>query len=153
MSERQGESEPFRRTRRDHASETAQDYVEAIAEITAAHGVCRITDLARKFGVSHVTVTRIISRLKGEGWVDSEPYRPVQLTPRGRRLAEESQQRHEVVYRFLLALGVDAKTAAVDAEGIEHHVSQATLQRFQSFLEEGGEATPLHAHPSRSRKD
>jgi DtxR family manganese transport transcriptional regulator len=46
--------------------------------------------------------------------------------------------RHRIVYQFLLALGVDAGTAAIDAEGIEHHVSPRTLKRFQQFAEAYG---------------
>lgn len=124
-----------RRTRRDHASETAEDYVEAIAEVLAEKDVCRIVDLTRHFGVSHVTVTRIVSRLQREGLVDTKPYHPLELTAKGRRLAQKARERHEIVYRFLLALGVDERTAALDAEGIEHHVSPATLAAFKNFVE------------------
>ncbi|MGN6136942.1 MAG: manganese-binding transcriptional regulator MntR [Aureliella sp.] len=136
MSLRSRDSEPHRRTRRDHSSETAEDYVEAVAEIAAARGTCRVIDLARAFAVSHVTVTRIVSRLKEEGLLESEPYGPVALTTRGRRLAAQSQARHDLVYRFLVAIGVDPKTAAVDAEGIEHHVSKATLDCFRTIVQE-----------------
>ena len=82
-----------RRTRRDHASETAEDYVEAIADITRAAGVCRGIDLARRFAVSHVTVSRIIARLAELGLVESEPYRSVRLTAAGLRLARRSRRR------------------------------------------------------------
>src|SRR5690606_246341 len=116
-----------RRTRKDHSTETAEDYVEAVAEIHQQQGMCRVVDLAQRFDVSHVTVTRIVSRLKKEGFVDTEPYRPIQLTEKGSRLANESQQRHEAVYRFLISIGVSERTAAIDAEGIEHHVSPETL--------------------------
>ena len=54
-------SNPHRRTRRDHTSETAEDYVEAVADIHATLGSCRVADLARRFAVSHVTVTRIVA--------------------------------------------------------------------------------------------
>ena len=127
-------SHPHRRTRRDHATETAEDYVEAMAEILREKGTCRIVDLARHFGVSHVTVTRIVARLQDEELVQTEAYRPVELTAKGRRLAKRSRERHETVYQFLLAIGVDEKTAATDAEGIEHHVSPQTLERFSEFL-------------------
>ncbi len=110
------DAESHRRTRRDHSSETAQDYVEAVAQIISARGTCRVVDLARNFAVSHVTVSRIVARLKEGGVLDSEPYGPVTLTTAGKKLAQQSQQRHDLVYRFLLAIGVDAKTAAVDAE-------------------------------------
>jgi len=125
----------FRRTRNDHAQETAEDYVEAVADLLEEKGVCRSSDLARKFDVSHVTVHRIVARLHQEGWLETEPYRPIELTPKGRRLAKKSRRRHEVVYNFLLALGVDTDVAAIDAEGIEHHVSSQTLDRFEQAME------------------
>ena len=126
-------SNRYQRTRHDHANETAEDYVEAIEAICESRGNCRVIDLAREFGVSHVTVSRIVTRLHGEGWVTTEPYRPIELTRKGKRLAAESRKRHEIVYNFLLAIGVDAETAAVDAEGIEHHVSPQTLARFETW--------------------
>ncbi|MAT15768.1 MAG: transcriptional regulator MntR [Planctomyces sp.] len=128
-------SAPHRRTRADHQTETAEDYVEAIAEILAEKSICRITDLAQKFSVSNVTVHRIIERLHSEGLVQTEPYRPLELTDAGEKLARKSRQRHEMVYEFLVAIGVDRETAAIDAEGIEHHVSPQTLARFKHFVE------------------
>lgn len=130
-------ADPYRRTRRDHTTETAEDYVEAIATILSDQGECRVVDLARHFAVSHVTVTRIVARLQEEDLVATERYRPIQLTARGKRLAASSRERHEIVYNFLLAIGVDAATAAIDAEGIEHHVSPRTLKRFEEITRQG----------------
>jgi DtxR family transcriptional regulator, manganese transport regulator len=124
-----------RRTRRDHAAETAEDYVEAISRVLADNGVCRVIDLARRFDVSHVTVTKIVARLKEGGLVTSEPYKPLELTEAGRRLAAKSRRRHEVVYQFLLAIGVPETTAATDSEGIEHHVSPETLEAMRVFVD------------------
>lgn len=122
------------RVRRDHASEKAEDYVEAIAEIASSRGQCRNADLARRFGVSHVTTLRIVERLVGSGLVQTVPYGPLELTPRGRRLAQRCAERHQLVVEFLLALEVPPEIAAVDAEGIEHHVSPETLEQFARFL-------------------
>lgn len=140
MAEAIPKSEPHRRTRRDHATETAEDYVEAIAEILDERETCRVTDLAKRFAVSHVTVNRIVGRLKNEGLLDTQPYQPITLTAAGKRLAAKCRQRHETVYQFLLAIGIDKSTAAIDAEGIEHHVSPKTLRRFAELTQElGGE--------------
>lgn len=132
----QGKSNEFRRTRRDHAMETAEDYVEAVAQLEAENGECRGADLARLFAVSHVTVTKTIARLKDEGLVDTRPYGPISLTTKGRRLARESQRRHELVLAFLQAIGVSEEVARVDAEGIEHHVSKETLRCFRRIVEQ-----------------
>lgn len=124
----------FRKTRADNASETAQDYVEAISELREREGEARPTDLARMFGVSHVTVIRTVARLQRDGLVTAKPYRSIFLTPKGETLAAECRERHDLVVAFLQALGVPRPTAAADAEGIEHHLSAETMAAFRSFL-------------------
>src|SRR6056297_439065 len=109
------QSMPHERTRKDHANETAEDYVEAVADLIDNHGVCRVIDLARRFAVSHVTVNRTVDRLQREGLLQTERYEPVRLTARGRRLAQRCRERHQTVYDFLLAIGVGEEVAAVDA--------------------------------------
>jgi len=129
------------RTRRDHATELTQDYAEAIAEIASQHGECRVRDLSQRFAVSHVTVNRTVSRLKRDGYVDTEPYGPVRLTEKGQIVAQLSRQRHAVVFEFLLSLGVSSATAAIDSEGIEHHVSEETLKCMRQFVTRAQEQT------------
>lgn len=135
MTERQTFSDRHRRTRNDHAQETAADYVEAIDEMLADQGRCRVTDLAKRFDVTHVTVTKVVARLKREGLVVSEPYGPLELTDAGRQLAGKSRRTHQIVYEFLIAIGVNEQTAAIDTEGIEHHVSRQTLDCFRRLTE------------------
>ena len=128
------QAENLRRLRRDRSVETAQDYVEAIADLTATRGEARVVDLARRLGVTHVTVNRTLARLQQAGFVSTQPYRAIFLTDAGRKLARECKQRHETVTAFLRKLGVSEKVAEMDAEGIEHHVSPETLAAFQRFL-------------------
>lgn len=123
----------YRRTRSDHARETAEDYVELIDEFIRQTGEARAVDVARRLGVTHVTVTKTLNRLKREGLLTSEPYRSIFLTAKGKRLADKSRKRHELVVEFLLALGVPRKDAETDAEGIEHHISPRTLQAMKRF--------------------
>ena len=132
----------FAKVRADHARETAQDYVEAVAHMLYRRGECRVKDLAEHMGVSHVTVSRITARLQQEGLVKTEPHRPIRLTPRGEQLAAVSRRRHETVLGFLLALGVPDADANRDAEGIEHHVGVTTLQRMAVFVQQHGGAEP-----------
>ncbi|HBS28437.1 MAG TPA: transcriptional regulator MntR [Phycisphaerales bacterium] len=131
------EPQRFARTRADHRDETAEDYAEAIADLLDAGRPARVGDLARLMGVSHVTVSRIVARLRDLGLVLAEPYRPIELTPAGRRLAERSRARHETVLTFLLAIGVPRKQAEIDAEGIEHHVSDATVRAMERVARAG----------------
>ncbi|HEY6565511.1 MAG TPA: manganese-binding transcriptional regulator MntR [Pirellulaceae bacterium] len=131
-----------RRTRRDHAEETAADYVEAIAELSAGIGACRVRDLAQRFGVSHVTVIRTVARLVRDDLARSEPYGPIELTKRGHQLAKLARQRHATVYDFLVALGVSPATAKIDSEGMEHHVSPETLRHMKRYVRSSQEPTP-----------
>ncbi len=137
MDGRKRGRELHERTRDDHATELAEDYVEAIADLIESEGACRLVDLAAHFGVSHVTANRTVGRLERDGLVTTEPYAPIELTTAGAKLAKDSRRRHEIVYQFLLALGVKEKTAAADSEGIEHHVSPETLRKMQQFLKRG----------------
>ena len=127
-------AESFHRSRRDRASEVAQDYVEAIADLSAALGEARVVDLARRLGVTHVTVNRTLSRLQQAGYVNTKPYRSIFLTEAGHRLAAECKRRHETVVAFLRSLGISEKASELDAEGIEHHVSPETLAAFERRL-------------------
>jgi DtxR family manganese transport transcriptional regulator len=124
----------YKRTRSDHARELAEDYVELIDDLIREAGEARAVDIARRLGVSTVTVTNTVGRLKRNGLVTSEPYRAVFLTKEGKRLADAARKRHKLVLDFLIALGVPTADAELDAEGIEHHLSPATLTTMRKFL-------------------
>ena len=125
----------FGRIRADHKAEIAEDYVELVADLIAVKGEARVVDLAERLGVTSATVNSTITRLQREGLVHSEPYRSIFLTDAGTRLAEHCRRRHEVVLGFLEVIGVDRETAARDAEGIEHHVSDTTLAALEKLTD------------------
>lgn len=125
----------FDRTRSDHRTEIAEDYVELIADLIEATGEARAVDLATRLGVSNPTVANTISRLQRDGLVTSEPYRAIFLTEQGWDMARYCRRRHRIVLEFLLRLGVGDAVAATDAEGIEHHVSATTLDALQRWLD------------------
>lgn len=128
-------AERFQRVRDAHQTEMAEDYVELIADLIDEKGEARVVDLAEGLGVTMPTVNNAVQRLQRDGLVTTKPYRAIFLTERGQQLAIAARERHRLVVEMLLALGVDAMTAEVDAEGIEHHVSEATLAAFRAFLE------------------
>ena len=132
------QAENLTQTRREHAHEIAEDYVEAIADLIAETGEARVVGLAKRLGVTHVTVNRTIARLLKGGYVASRPYGAIFLTKAGRDLAASCKSRHETVVAFLRAVGVSERTAERDAEGIEHHVSPETLAAFERLLRKRG---------------
>jgi DtxR family transcriptional regulator, manganese transport regulator len=128
------QADRFGKARSARANALREDYVELIADLLATAGEARPTDIARRLGVTHVSVIRTIARLKRDGFVVSRPYRGIFLTTVGKAFAEQVRQRHRIVVDLLVAIGVPTEAAEADAEGIEHHVSNATLKAFGRYL-------------------
>lgn len=142
----------FTQARMARSAAILEDYTELIADLMREHGEARTTDIARRLGVALPTATKSLARLKREGLVTSQPYRGVFLTEAGHAMAERVRARHRLVVDLLRAVGVPPEAAETDAEGIEHHISQVTLEAFERFLHRGAEsraAQPLR--PGRSR--
>lgn len=111
--------------------------MELILELTEQLGEARSTDIAARLGVSQVTVTKTLQRLRREGLVSNQPYRSIFLTESGRTMAEQSRTRHQIVVEFLVQIGVPREIAEIDAEGIEHHVSAVTLEIMRTRIARG----------------
>lgn len=124
----------FEKARSAQSHALLEDYAELIADLLASDGEARPTDIARRLGVSHATTIKAIGRMKREGLAHARPYRGVFLTEAGQELAHRVRARHRLVVDLLIAVGVPSEAAEQDAEGIEHHVSEATLQAFGRFL-------------------
>jgi DtxR family manganese transport transcriptional regulator len=128
------QAERFEKARSAQATALLEDYVELIDDLLASGGEARPTDIARRLGVSHATATKTIGRLKREGLATSKAYRGVFLTPEGHALAGRVRARHRLVVDLLIAVGVPPDCAELDAEGIEHHVSDVALGAFARYL-------------------
>lgn len=123
----------FARVREAHQTETIEDYVELIADLIAVNKEARASDLAARLGVAPPTVSKMLSRLQDDGYIESQPYRSIFLTDKGQTLATHCKERHQIVLDFLIRLGVNPQTAEFDAEGIEHHISPQTLHIMKAF--------------------
>ncbi len=126
--------EGFRQARAARRSALIEDYLELIADLIDDSGEARQVDIAARLGVAQPTVAKMLKRLAEDGLVAQRPYRGAFLTEAGQNLALRSRERHRLVERFLLALDVTPATARRDAEGLEHHVSEETLEAFARFL-------------------
>ncbi|BAP58310.1 manganese-binding transcriptional regulator MntR [Candidatus Tachikawaea gelatinosa] len=125
--------EAFQQTREAHRHELIDDYVELINYLKKTLDIIRQIDIAIYLGVAQPTVAKMLRRLFEAGLIKKMSYRGIFLTDKGKKLAIKNHKRHVIVKKFLLSLGIDLKTAQLDAEGIEHHVSDNTLLAFQKF--------------------
>jgi len=115
-------------TQRTSGSIAMDDYLEQILHLIEAKGYARAVDISKKLGISQPSVTNMLQRLDAEGLVKHERYRGTILTEEGQRIARAIIERHETLTRFLRLFGLDEETIYHDVEGMEHHVSRATLK-------------------------
>lgn len=109
-------------------SQSAEDYLERIHELIEEKGYARVVDIASSLRVKQASVTSMVQKLGELGYLNYEKYRGLILTEKGRTVACNVQKRHETLSRFFSLFGLDADTQRQDIEGIEHHLSPATVE-------------------------
>jgi Mn-dependent DtxR family transcriptional regulator len=127
-------------------SHSAEDYLERIHELIETKGYARVVDIASSLKVKQASVTSMVQKLADAGYMKYEKYRGLMLTDKGRDVARQIQNRHTTLSRFFSLLGLDAETQRQDIEGIEHHLSPATvdvLSDLAQFFEKNPET--LHS--------
>src|SRR2546426_6013674 len=124
-------------------SQSAEDYLERIHELIEAKGYARVVDFASSLKVRQASVTAMVQKLGRAGFVKYEKYRGLVLTDEGRAVARKIQNRHATLSRFFSLFGLDAEIQRADIEGIEHHLSPATVEMLADlaqYFEENPEA-------------
>lgn len=117
-------------------TQSLEDYVEAIYMlIKDEKGAC-VRDVAKLLNVKMPSVVKAIHELKKLELVTQEPYSPIELTAKGRRVAKLVLNRHTLLRSFLVKLGVSRRTADKDACMMEHILSAETLDKIRDFTEE-----------------
>ena len=109
---------------------SVEDYLKVIYVISKqkeVHGA----DIAEELKVSRPTVSVALKALAEEGYIFVDDAYEVHLTVKGRRIAEDTYERHDTFCQLLMSLGVDEKTAAADACEMEHAVSQASYEALK----------------------
>jgi Mn-dependent DtxR family transcriptional regulator len=127
----------------NYPSQSAEDYLERIHELIEEKGYARVVDIASSLKVRQASVTSMVQKLGELGYLKYEKYRGLILTDKGRAVARRIQSRHETLSRFFSLFGLNAETQRLDIEGIEHHLSPATLEvlaDLATFFEENPDA-------------
>ncbi|MCC6235153.1 MAG: transcriptional regulator MntR [Verrucomicrobiales bacterium] len=115
-------------------TQSAEDYLERIHELIEEKGYARVVDIADSLQVREASVTSMVQRLGEQGYLNYERYRGLVLTPKGREVACQIQERHETLARFFSLLGIDTETQRRDIEGIEHHLSTDTVRLLADLV-------------------
>ena len=120
------------RTRRDVSR--VEDYLEAIYRLSREKGYISTVELSESLGVRPPTASSMVVKLARSGYLVHQRYRGMRLTESGNKVARSVVRRHQTIEELLSMLGVPKKTAYEDAEGIEHHVQQATFLRLEGLV-------------------
>ena len=114
---------------------SVEDYLKTIyvlSEQKEVHGV----DIAGEMGLSRPTVSVALKALAKEGYIFVNDGHVVYLTEKGKRIAEDTYERHSTFCRILTGLGVDEKTAAADSCEMEHAVSSESYEALKTLARE-----------------
>ncbi len=117
------------------ATERTEDYLEAIDAVIETKGYAEVKDISRILQVVPSSVTEMFRKLTKAGYINYEKYRGVTLTPKGKKIAKKTREKHEMLRNFLLILGIDDKTSDEDACRMEHILNPDTLDRLTKFVE------------------
>lgn len=112
----------------------SEDYLEAMLMMQEKHGYIRSIDIAEYLGVTKPSVSYTTKRLKENGYITMDKDGLITLTDSGLAIANKMLDRHHTLTRFLMALGIDEKTAEQDACKMEHDISDSTFEAIKRFM-------------------
>ena len=116
--------------------ESAENYLETILVLQKRNGYVRSIDIATELNFSKPSISNAMKQLSTKGYIHMDESRLITLTEKGRQVAEQIYERHQLISEFLEMLGVDSQTAEEDACKIEHVLSKETFEKFKEHVNE-----------------
>ena len=113
---------------------SAEDYLEAMLMLKEERGYIRSIDIAEKLGVTKPSVSYATKRLREHGYITADPAGMIMLTDAGREIAERIYERHELITKLFVRLGVSPEQAREDACKIEHDLSAETFEAVKKSV-------------------
>ncbi len=117
--------------------ESGEMYIETIYVLSQTHPEVRSIDVGEYMGFSKPSVSRAISILKKDGYVEMDAHGFLTLTESGLAVAKKIYERHTLISAFLISLGVNEETAVEDACRIEHIISDESFNAIKNHVGKG----------------
>ena len=114
--------------------ESQEDYLEKILQISKQKEAVHAIDVAREMSFSKPSVSIAMNKLKKLGYIEINDKGEISLTPNGLAIAEKTLEKHEIITKLLINLGVDEVTAREDACRLEHDISDTTWEALKSHV-------------------
>lgn len=115
--------------------ESAENYLESIHILKNELGQVRSVDIANYLGFTKASVSIAMKQFRENDYIVIDENGYITLTPSGLEIAERMYERHELLTRFFIALGISEETAKNDACRIEHDLSDESFEKIKSFCE------------------
>lgn len=115
--------------------ESAENYLEAILMLKNSNGYVRSIDIANHLNFTKPSVSVAMKSFREDGYVTVDSDGNISLTEKGLKIANKVYERHQVIAKLLIALGVDEETAYEDSCKIEHDLSDITFLKLKEHME------------------
>ncbi len=115
--------------------ESAENYLETILVLSQKNAAVRSIDIANEMNFTKASVSIAMKRLREDGYINMDDDRLITLTQKGKDIASMVYERHQIIAKILIALGVDEATAYEDSCKIEHDLSQKSFEKIKEFYE------------------
>ena len=115
--------------------ESQEDYLERILQISQKKETVHAIDIAREMNFSKPSVSVAMSKLKESGYIEINEKGEISLTEFGLEIAQKTLEKHTILTKILVSLGVDEETAKEDACRIEHDLSDKTWDAIKKHVE------------------
>ena len=115
--------------------ESAENYLETIYMLGIKNDFVRSIDVANELGYSKASVSVAMKSFREEGYIVIDGDGGISLTEKGLRIAEKMCERHNIIAKALMHLGVSEETAFADSCKIEHDISQESFDKIKEFLQ------------------
>ena len=112
---------------------SSEDYLETILLLSEQKNRVRAIDIANHMHFAKPTVSIKMKQFRENGYITMDADKGICLTEKGAEIAYRIQRRHDLLFKVLTAIGVDAETAHEDACKIEHNISEKTFECIGTF--------------------
>ena len=116
--------------------ESQEDYLEKILQISQKKDAVHAIDIAREMSFSKPSVSVAMNKLKEQGYIEINDKGEITLTPSGLEIAQKTLEKHIILTKMLMYLGVDEVTATEDACRMEHDISDTTWEAIKKHWDE-----------------
>ena len=114
--------------------ESAENYLETIFVLSNKNSSVRSIDVANEMGFTKASISVAMKRLRENEYITVDTDGTIHLTEKGRKIAVDVYERHQLIAKILIALGVSEETAFEDSCKIEHDLSRESFEKIKEFI-------------------